>query len=168
MAGRAPLPLPPSQPPRPDRYQVQHGAIEPPEISLRHFRPAWRRCSRLDKLLLTRTLAPTEYSAALRYRQLWEIAFGSLLRVRGMPDGTGRQPQRSGAGVQPGEARLAAVESLARLARLLGPATIRLIELVVIEDRCWAEISRTLHVDAKTARARSVRAIKALATSSVV
>jgi hypothetical protein len=163
----APRPPPPVRGCSPVRYLAQHGAgIEAPRIDGEHFRPAWRRRSRIDKLLAKGSIGFAEYLAAQRYRSTHEIAFGSILKSRGIPDGAGARPGR-GTGratrLAPSERQVDAVARLDRVAGELGTVAVQLIELVVIADECWSKIAARLRCDPKTARKWTLLSLQALA-----
>jgi tetratricopeptide (TPR) repeat protein len=166
MSGRpapAPAPRPPASP-SPDRYLRQHGPIEPPRVDATAFRPAWRRRSRLDKLLTDGTITPMQWQIAVEYRRTHETAFGSILRSRSL-DGTGAQPGRTGrrAALDPSEAQLAAVEKLQLVRSKLGAAAVQLIELVVIEDLFGRSAPRVFVAIRRRQKPRARLSLQALA-----
>jgi hypothetical protein len=142
----------------------RHHQVEPPRIDATAFRAAWRTKSRLEGLLADKLIAPKTWLAAVEYRRLHEIAHRGALRSTADLLGKGRPPKRSGRTqhLEPTESQITALSWLATIRERLGPTVIGLIEHVVIYDRPWCQIARTMRVDGKTAKSYAIVALKSL------
>lgn len=142
---------------KPSPFYTAHHDVDPPAVDLRSFRQGWRVRTRLDRLLVEGVISRSTWQAASDFRSTWETA----LRMRGSaligirvavrdPDATML-------------ARLGAAARLRDLGAALGPGRLTILVACVVDDLSWRELGRQLGVDHKTARARAVRALGALA-----
>jgi hypothetical protein len=143
----------------PSAYFRQHHHVAAPRVDDRVFHVAWRVRTRLDALLDRRAITLREWRAAVEYRALWETAFGDLLAT---PQWAARRGRGRPTDHYIAE-RLDALRALSGARKRLGAGTWGLLEACVIDDLSWNQIGRCLGVDHKTARARTITAIKELA-----
>jgi hypothetical protein len=144
-------------------FRRHHRVLEP-EISAAAFMPAWRVRSRLDRLLLDGAISVVQWRAAIAYRDTWEAAHrgGMTSNVASLEAGViskGRHRRP----VEPGTARLDAIERLKRIEQHLSPIVVRLVASCVLEDLGWAQVGRRFGCTPKTARSWVVAAVRALA-----
>jgi DNA-directed RNA polymerase specialized sigma24 family protein len=143
----------------PSRFARQHREdLEAPRVDATVFRQGWRIVTRLDGLLADGAISLAAWSAAVVFRQTWELAM--TLPQRGPP----LMVQR-GSGTPGGAAltRLDAVSRLRRMADALGPFHCRLLQAHVVQDLSWSEMARQHHVDRMTVRRWTIRALDRLA-----
>lgn len=135
-------------------FLTQHAAFDAPAIDGEHFRPFYRRRTRLDDLRDEKAIAPRVYLAAMDYRDLVErvaqSAWGGW-RVE-MVDRSTSPPDGPSA-----ETRLADVRAQ------LGAFAAVLVDLVVIRDLPWNELGRRYRVDPKTIKRYAVTTLQLLA-----
>jgi hypothetical protein len=143
---------------QPTAHFRAHHEVEEPRIDLAAFRPAWRVRFRLDMLLVTRAISPREWFAAVTYRQNWNIAFGHALESTGKP---ARGSSRI-SGDHYTARRLDALAALKMVSRGIGPVKVRLIEACAVHDLSWRALGAQLRLDPRTARSRTIFAIKML------
>jgi hypothetical protein len=161
MPAAAPLP---TSAPSPE-YRRHHQVLDP-RIDDHVFRPGWRVQHRLDKLLLSRALTLAEWRAAVAFRNRVERTFGSLLRcpdpARAVGGKTTSSPRGRSAATDHHLDDLAAVR---QIEQHLGPRAYTLLTWAVVDDLSCRELGRRLGCDHKTARVRTIAAIKALAST---
>ena len=112
---------------------------------------------RRTELLFEGAIDPDVWLAAVAYRGVYLQAFGSLWPSRSL-----ELPAVTGFRDRAGGLRLDALQTMRLVRRRLGPLNSELVEECVIEDAAWAALGRLLHVDPKTARMRTVTALRAL------
>ena len=142
----------------------QHGAIAPPQIDDRAFRPYFRARDPVEKLCLCGAITPHELQAAVTFRALHERANagpGGLRAAdmeavragkhcgRALPEITGRQ--------------LDALARLDQIRKALGWRRFRLLTAVIVDETPWVRLGKRLRVDMRTAKKRIVAALSALA-----
>jgi hypothetical protein len=140
---------------KPTEHFLQHHDVEPPLIDASSFRPAWRVRTRLERLLLYRLITPAEWFAAVTLRLAVErIASAGLHAIPTvfMP-GHNKTPQDCSQ----------ADAYCRRAAEILGETIYPMLLACVVEDLSWIALGERMHVDARTARAWVVVAIKLLA-----
>jgi hypothetical protein len=147
---------PPSGKPSPE-FQ-RHHAVAAPRVDSTAFRQGWRVNSRLLQLHAAGKITPGELQAAIDAHR----AMARVLGLRGMA----LQPRVDGGwrgGVDLSASKHDAAERL-RLARAaLGQQRMILLQLCVVEDLPWQAIARRLGCSHRTAMARTIEAIQALA-----
>lgn len=147
---------------KPSAQFRQHHNVAEPRIDGRVFHPAWRVVTRLDGLLDDHSISTMEWRAAVAFRNdvetsligIWRSSLAMPIAVSG---------SQYGAGVV---IRLDVLGRLQVVRRALGAFAYDLLEACAVRDLSWAALGRQLDVDAKTARAWTVVAIKALSGGS--
>jgi hypothetical protein len=148
---------------KPTEEFCRHHEVEPPRVDAVAFRQGWRVRTRLDRLLFEGAIDPDVWLAAVAYRGVYLQAFGSLWPSRSL-----ELPAVIGFRDRAGGLRLDALQTMRLVRQRLGPSNAELVEECVIEDAAWAALGRQLHVDPKTARMRTVTALKALYASGLL
>lgn len=125
-----------------------------------------RARSQLDKLVGQGAITAEQWLAGDTFRRLFGAAHRGELRG-GAFDGVYTDPHCRRPGQDgPTDARLAAIERLARIRERVGPVIFAIAVEVAVHDTCWAQLARKLGgIDPKTARARGIEAIAVLAAS---
>jgi hypothetical protein len=145
--------------PAPSLFYRQHHEVEAPIVDAAAFRQGWRVRTRLDGLILDGAITPAEWRAAVAFRTAAErilaAAWSSPIWL-GAPGARGRAHD-------PIASQLDDLAWLRELCQALGKRDFDLVGLCVVDDVSWADLGRQRKVDPKTARAWTVRAIKALA-----
>jgi hypothetical protein len=155
-AGHArPTPPPPTSSPTP-QYR-QHHVVEAPQIDAEVFHPAFRVKTRLLGLAEAGKIDRRELEAAVIWRR-WHEAIGRV-RVQSWEVRVGHSLT---SGTLSPHQSLAAEQLRACLAAL-GPDRVRLLEWSVALDMNWKDIGRRIGLSDKTAIARVIEAIAALA-----
>jgi hypothetical protein len=143
----------------PSALYRQHHDVEVPRVDDRHFRPAWRVLTRLDRLLADRAITSAEWHAAADYRELVDrVRRGALVRSSSLVRVVGSVFPNWGAGDLDASGRLQQIQTV------LGAWTCALLEAALVQDLSWAALGRYYRCDPKTARAWVIAAIKALRT----
>ena len=145
----------------PSADRLRHAeAIEPPRIDWRAFRQGWRVVSRIDRLLADRRIDAGTWQAAVEYRAAWEA-------LRRSSAGTAPAVRLAGRGGTSG----AEASTLDRAARIraveatIGREAAALCHACAVEDLSWRTLGVRLGVRDVTAQARTVIALRALATA---
>jgi hypothetical protein len=142
----------------------RHHPVEAPIIDDAHFRQAWRRADRLDKLVRAGLITRREHHAAAAFRALYELAHrgpGSLRAQDWNAVRAGKHCRRPATTMT--ERQAAALTRLRVIAKSLG-RLYPLLEWTVVEEESWCAIGRRLHIDRHTARVWSLAAIASLCT----
>jgi|HubBroStandDraft_3_1064219.scaffolds.fasta_scaffold08362_6 hypothetical protein len=137
---------------------AQHHDLEAPRIDGRSFRQAWRVQTRLNRLLVEGAITPQAWIAALIFRATWDTVFTGLWSVSRWEPAIASSRPTDDRLVN----RLDALTALRRLRSNLGRRDYELIEVCIVDDISWSSLGRQLHVDPKTARTRTVTALRAL------
>lgn len=142
-------------------YRHHHEA-EAPTIDDREFRPAWRRRSRLDKLLTSGAISPEQYRAGLAFRDSYEAAFAGSVRV---PDLLAVRLDKHCCRRSAPELSERQAQALTRLRVMEGSlGSLFVIAVwVCVEDWKWCAIAQKLGVASSTAKRWGVIALAALA-----
>lgn len=139
-------------------YLAQHAAFDAPAIDGEHFRPFFRRRTRLDDLRDEKAIGPRVYLAAILYRDLVEHVSGSArsaLRTVVIDGST--------SGLDADRARAKALVRLRDVRKQLGAFASILVDLVVVLDLPWRELGRRYRVDPKTIKRYAVTTLQLLA-----
>lgn len=142
---------------RPSRHFRQHHDVEAPQIDTRAFRPAWRVRPRLEGLLHAGDITLAEYAAAIRYRRRYELAYASAIPAASMTPSSGTPD-----GDRMTQTRLDALAELAAVERRIGPVRVWWLQACVVYDLAWRELAGAHRIHHRTARKRSIAAIRAL------
>ena len=138
----------------------QHHPVDPPHIGYTEFRPAWRRRSQLDTLLVRADIDPDQWNAGNRLVGLWQKAFGSLT-----PSSLRLASQRLGRNPQPGAPTpdIQTVAKLKSLKRKLGNYSFDLLTDAFVLELTWREIARAYLIEWRSAKRHAIKALDSLA-----
>jgi hypothetical protein len=155
MSAAAPRPVATS---RPTPQFERHHDVTPPEISRDAFRQGWLVRTRLWGLLDAGRIDREAFDSALTWRRYAETIAPSPV--------TSFAP-RVDISTGPNDLHMVRRVNAAGWIRActdaLGPLRVKLLEFSVRDDRSWRDIAELLRVSDKTAIARVVEAIEALA-----
>jgi hypothetical protein len=145
---------------QPTAELARHHEIEAPRIDGREFRQAWRIATRLDRLRRETAISELEYFCAVAVRLLTERSAGDAHDAWPL---IGARQHYRGAFAGPSLTVLDAIAALKRIRRRIGGSAFDLVVACAVDDFSWARVGRQLNIDPKTARTRTIAAIKALA-----
>lgn len=144
----------------PSPFYRQHFTVEAPAIDERTFRPFFRIRTGLDQLHDDATISETEWRAARAFGDLALLAIATDWPTKWFGFD---QSEKTRFGADVGIAgRIDARKRLRAIRRSLGRDDFALLEVHVVYDLTWTEIGRRLGVHPKTAKRRTIAAIKAL------
>ena len=150
---------------QPTTFYRTHHEVAAPQVDAKAFRQGWRVISQLDALLAAQAIARSVWQAGDDFRRDYERAFGKGLGGSGSA-GSGGGHMRHADGFAIG--RLNAVRRVRHATRALGEPWITLVERCVVQDASWQATGRALGCSDKTARDRTVEALKRLAKVSLL
>jgi hypothetical protein len=142
----------------PNAFYRQHHQVEAPAIDEHRFRPFWRRRLRLDLLLAKRTISDFEYRRAIEFRELFERAEACgfvVSSTTGAPVAGDRIHALARA--------IDAAAAIRAIRDAIGVRSFWFLSALAVDDLSWAQIGRRRRIDPKTARARTLLAIRKLA-----
>jgi hypothetical protein len=136
----------------------QHHDVTVPQVDSTAFRQGWRVATRLDGLLEAGRIDREQWDTAQEWARWCELI--GLSHVQ-------RWDVRQDAPCHPSDLpmlrRVQAATKLRACVEALGGLRVRLLECCVVHDLSWSELGRRMRLDPKTATARTVEALIALA-----
>jgi hypothetical protein len=141
---------------------ARHHTVGAPKVNAQHFRTAWRTRPRVELLLRHRAISARKYDAADLFRRQIEHGFGDLLSAADIERAGGKGGRIADPALRL-ETRRNTVARLRQVEARLGTATYRLLVEVLVNDVTWFALGAQMGCCAKTARTRSITAIRRLA-----
>jgi hypothetical protein len=139
----------------PSAHFRQHHAVDEPRVDAGNFRPAWRVRTRLDQLLIDRSITPHEWFIAVRFRTMLELVAMRqgvrAARIEFLPPG---KPN--------GTTSAQASRYCREIADRFGAVCSGILIACLVDDLSWAELGRRIRVDPRTAKAWTVVLLKML------